>query len=85
MLFKLIGNSFLYRGRRRPRIFKLKFHHQALPPEYLDHYEASLRQTQQCHPPAPQREDLEVELKHPAQSLSTKLAMGPQKLYCENY
>lgn len=34
------------RGRRRPRIFKLKFHHQALPPEYLDHYEASLRQEQ---------------------------------------
>lgn len=30
-----------HRGRRRSR-WKLKFHHQALPPEYLDHYEASL-------------------------------------------
>ncbi|PSN55669.1 hypothetical protein C0J52_03187 [Blattella germanica] len=29
------------RGRRRSR-WKLKFHHQALPPEYLDHYEASI-------------------------------------------
>ncbi|GLH13299.1 Uncharacterized protein GBIM_17885, partial [Gryllus bimaculatus] len=27
------------RGKRRSR-WKLKFHHQALPPEYLDHYEA---------------------------------------------
>lgn len=26
--------------RRKPQ-FKLRFHHQALPPEYLDHYEAS--------------------------------------------
>ncbi|CAL4078031.1 unnamed protein product, partial [Meganyctiphanes norvegica] len=34
------------RGRRRPRPFKLKFHHQALPQEYLDHYEAKLRQEQ---------------------------------------
>ncbi|XP_011051115.1 PREDICTED: uncharacterized protein LOC105144118 isoform X1 [Acromyrmex echinatior] len=31
------------RGRRKSR-WKLKFHHQALPPEYLDHYEASLAQ-----------------------------------------
>ncbi|XP_066992598.2 uncharacterized protein [Anabrus simplex] len=31
------------RGRRRSR-WKLKFHHQALPPEYLDHYEASMAQ-----------------------------------------
>ncbi|XP_021929207.1 uncharacterized protein LOC110834404 isoform X2 [Zootermopsis nevadensis] len=31
------------RGRRRSR-WKLKFHHQALPPEYLDHYEASIAQ-----------------------------------------
>lgn len=38
-------------GRRRPRLFKLKFHHQALPPEYLDHYEASLRQEQKLGPP----------------------------------
>ncbi|CAH0393676.1 unnamed protein product [Bemisia tabaci] len=29
------------RSRRKSR-WKLKFHHQALPPEYLDHYEASL-------------------------------------------
>ncbi|KAG7166234.1 hypothetical protein Hamer_G011059 [Homarus americanus] len=36
------------RGRRRQRLFKLKFHHQALPPEYLDHYEASLRQEQRA-------------------------------------
>ncbi|XP_068210473.1 uncharacterized protein [Palaemon carinicauda] len=35
-------------GRRRQRIFKLKFHHQALPPEYLDHYEASLRHEQRA-------------------------------------
>lgn len=37
--------KFLYssRGRRKSR-WKLKFHHQALPPEYLDHYEASLAQ-----------------------------------------
>ena len=35
---------FFFRGRRRPRLFKLKFHHQALPQEYLDHYQASLRQ-----------------------------------------
>lgn len=42
IFFKL----FHFRGRRRPRNFKLKFHHQALPPEYLDHYEASLRQEQ---------------------------------------
>ncbi|XP_042868880.1 mediator of RNA polymerase II transcription subunit 15-like [Penaeus japonicus] len=35
-------------GRRRQRLFKLKFHHQALPPEYLDHYEASLRQEQRA-------------------------------------
>ena len=34
---------FSYRGRRRSR-WKLKFHHQALPPEYLDHYEASMAQ-----------------------------------------
>ncbi|XP_076249247.1 uncharacterized protein LOC143188718 isoform X2 [Calliopsis andreniformis] len=33
----------LSRGRRKSR-WKLKFHHQALPPEYLDHYEASLAQ-----------------------------------------
>ncbi|XP_069975391.1 uncharacterized protein, partial [Penaeus vannamei] len=38
----------LRRGRRRQRLFKLKFHHQALPPEYLDHYEASLRQEQRA-------------------------------------
>ncbi|XP_034937711.1 uncharacterized protein [Chelonus insularis] len=31
------------RGRRKSR-WKLKFHHQALPPEYLDHYEAALAQ-----------------------------------------
>ncbi|XP_069691092.1 uncharacterized protein [Periplaneta americana] len=31
------------KGRRRSR-WKLKFHHQALPPEYLDHYEASMAQ-----------------------------------------
>ncbi|XP_046992866.1 uncharacterized protein LOC124605321 isoform X1 [Schistocerca americana] len=31
------------RGRRRSR-WKLKFHHQALPPEYLDHYEAAMAQ-----------------------------------------
>ncbi|XP_063992746.1 uncharacterized protein LOC135170660 isoform X1 [Diachasmimorpha longicaudata] len=31
------------RGRRNSR-WKLKFHHQALPPEYLDHYEAALAQ-----------------------------------------
>ncbi|KAK7066263.1 hypothetical protein SK128_020268 [Halocaridina rubra] len=36
------------RGRKRQRLFKLKFHHQALPPEYLDHYEASLRQEQRA-------------------------------------
>ena len=36
------------RGRRRQRQHKLKFHHQALPPEYLDHYEASLRQEQRA-------------------------------------
>ncbi|XP_018006400.1 uncharacterized protein LOC108664335 [Hyalella azteca] len=41
------------RGRRRPRLFKLKFHHQALPPEYLDHYEASLRQEHKLPPPPP--------------------------------
>ncbi|XP_014272355.1 uncharacterized protein [Halyomorpha halys] len=35
------------RGRRKAR-WKLKFHHQALPPEYLDHYEASL-----ASPPSP--------------------------------
>ncbi|XP_014240716.1 uncharacterized protein LOC106661681 isoform X2 [Cimex lectularius] len=35
------------RGKRKGR-WKLKFHHQALPPEYLDHYEASL-----CKPPSP--------------------------------
>ncbi|KAJ8667918.1 hypothetical protein QAD02_009581 [Eretmocerus hayati] len=29
------------RARRKSR-WKLKFHHQALPPEYLDHYEATL-------------------------------------------
>uniref|UniRef100_A0A0A9Y3Q4 Uncharacterized protein n=2 Tax=Lygus hesperus TaxID=30085 RepID=A0A0A9Y3Q4_LYGHE len=34
-------------GKRKAR-WKLKFHHQALPPEYLDHYEASL-----CRPPSP--------------------------------
>ncbi|KAG8226100.1 hypothetical protein J437_LFUL006729 [Ladona fulva] len=31
------------RGRRRAK-WKLKFHHQALPPEYLDHYEAAMAQ-----------------------------------------
>ncbi|XP_011299697.1 uncharacterized protein [Fopius arisanus] len=31
------------RNRRKSR-WKLKFHHQALPPEYLDHYEAALAQ-----------------------------------------
>lgn len=30
-----------YRNRRKSR-WKLKFHHQALPPEYLNHYEASM-------------------------------------------
>ncbi|XP_043268983.1 uncharacterized protein [Venturia canescens] len=30
--------------RRRKSRWKLKFHHQALPPEYLDHYEATLAQ-----------------------------------------
>lgn len=34
---------FFDRGRRRSR-WKLKFHHQALPPEYLDHYEAAMAQ-----------------------------------------
>lgn len=34
---------FSSRGHRRSR-WKLKFHHQALPPEYLDHYEASIAQ-----------------------------------------
>ncbi|XP_046394517.1 basic proline-rich protein [Ischnura elegans] len=29
-------------GGRRKAKWKLKFHHQALPPEYLDHYEAAL-------------------------------------------
>lgn len=33
-----------FRGRRRAR-WKLKFHHQALPAEYLDHYAASLNAT----------------------------------------
>lgn len=41
------GRSLLFfncsRGRRKSR-WKLKFHHQALPPEYLDHYEAALAQ-----------------------------------------
>ncbi|XP_034237533.1 uncharacterized protein LOC117643005 [Thrips palmi] len=37
------------RGRRRSR-WKLKFHHQALPPEYLDHYEASLASQQGGRP-----------------------------------
>lgn len=32
------------RGRRKQQ-WKLKFHHQALPPEYLDHYEASLNKS----------------------------------------
>lgn len=36
-------SNFSSRGRRRSR-WKLKFHHQALPPEYLDHYEASIAQ-----------------------------------------
>ncbi|XP_071442214.1 uncharacterized protein [Hetaerina americana] len=31
------------RSRRRAK-WKLKFHHQALPPEYLDHYEAAMAQ-----------------------------------------
>ncbi|KAL1116214.1 hypothetical protein AAG570_005709, partial [Ranatra chinensis] len=35
------------RGKRKAR-WKLKFHHQALPPEYLDHYEASAQQAQQA-------------------------------------
>ncbi|XP_012225799.1 uncharacterized protein [Linepithema humile] len=40
------------RGRRKSR-WKLKFHHQALPPEYLDHYEASLAQENLNSSPPP--------------------------------
>ncbi|CAG2059484.1 unnamed protein product [Timema podura] len=40
------------RGRRRSR-WKLKFHHQALPPEYLDHYEASMAQQDKTVRPVP--------------------------------
>lgn len=40
------------RGRRKSR-WKLKFHHQALPPEYLDHYEAALAQEALNSPPTP--------------------------------
>lgn len=44
ILYSLIKcTHFSHRGRRRSR-WKLKFHHQALPPEYLDHYEASIAQ-----------------------------------------
>lgn len=32
---------FFFRNRRKSR-WKLKFHHQALPAEYLNHYEASM-------------------------------------------
>jgi len=41
------SNHFIlfYRSRRKSR-WKLKFHHQALPPEYLNHYEASMMSTQ---------------------------------------
>lgn len=45
----------MFRCRRKSR-WKLKFHHQALPPEYLDHYEASLNAAAQAAaatPPAP--------------------------------
>ncbi|XP_044012982.1 putative uncharacterized protein DDB_G0277255 isoform X2 [Aphidius gifuensis] len=54
-----INRSRPSRGRRKSR-WKLKFHHQALPPEYLDHYEAALAQealntspTQGYNPNAP--------------------------------
>ncbi|XP_046489016.1 uncharacterized protein [Neodiprion pinetum] len=40
------------RGRRKSR-WKLKFHHQALPPEYLDHYEAALAREALNSPPTP--------------------------------
>ncbi|XP_012260400.2 serine/arginine repetitive matrix protein 1 [Athalia rosae] len=45
------------RGRRKSR-WKLKFHHQALPPEYLDHYEAALAQEALNSPPTPVQETM---------------------------
>ncbi|XP_050540330.1 uncharacterized protein LOC126904959 isoform X2 [Daktulosphaira vitifoliae] len=36
-------------GRRRKSRWKLKFHHQALPPEYLNHYESSMMTPQLSH------------------------------------
>ncbi|XP_063223583.1 uncharacterized protein LOC134531700 [Bacillus rossius redtenbacheri] len=59
-MFSLLRGTFhnycvLYRfsrGRRRSR-WKLKFHHQALPPEYLDHYEAAMAQQDAAAKSAP--------------------------------
>lgn len=41
----LNGLYLICRNRRKSR-WKLKFHHQALPPEYLNHYEASMMSPQ---------------------------------------
>ena len=35
-------------NKRKMNMVKLRFHHQALPPEYLSHYEASLGQQRSC-------------------------------------
>lgn len=56
------------RGRRKSR-WKLKFHHQALPPEYLDHYEASLAQENLSS--SPPRTIIEPAAPSPAPTSST--------------
>ncbi|XP_032664007.1 uncharacterized protein LOC116840848 isoform X2 [Odontomachus brunneus] len=58
------------RGRRKSR-WKLKFHHQALPPEYLDHYEASLAQENLNSSPPPRAIEPTAPSPAPTSSTST--------------
>lgn len=75
---------FVHRSRRKPK-WKLKFHHQALPQEYLNHYET----WQHSQPPSP------APLASITQTLCPPIVPGkflplvpgefPSKIYCEHH